>query len=160
MKNHPVRVYPLKEHLNREDQLAWKIASVPVDVAPVYLKATDMVINRVIDNTSVAIAAANRESPTAARAQALAHPREKGARFLGCNANISVDAERTAWVNQRADYIRKFQTLSEGLLSEGEQERFLSLVQNLPNLSAAQVADINVEMDLAKLNNCINKGIF
>ena len=55
---------------------------------------------------------------------------------------------------------KKMQTLSEGLLSEGEQERFLSLVQNLPNLSAAQVADINVEMDLAKLYVCINKGIF
>ena len=80
MKNYPVRVYPSKEHLNREKQLA--------------------------------------------------------------------------------DFIRKFQTLSEGLLTEVEQERFLSLVQNLPNLSAAQVADINVEMDLAKLNVCINKGIF
>ena len=71
-----------------------------------------------------------------------------------------MDAEWAAWANQRADYIRKFQPLSEGLLSEREQERFLSLVQNLPNLSAAQVADINLEMDLAKLNVCINKGIF
>ena len=160
MKNHPSRVYPSKEHLNREDQLAWKIASVAVDVAPVDFKATDMVINRIIDNTSVAIAAANWEPPTAARAQALAHPREKGVRFLGCNANISVDVELSAWANQRADYIRKFQTLSEGLLTEGEQECFLSLVQNLPNLSAAQVGDINVELDLAKPNVCINKGIF
>ena len=50
---------------------------------------------------------------------------------------------------QRADYIRKFQTLSEGILSEGKQERFFSLVQNLPNPSAAQLADINAEMDLA-----------
>lgn len=61
---------------------------------------------------------------------------------------------------QRADYIRKFQTLCEGLVSEGEQDRFLSLVQNLPNLSVEQVADINVEMDLSELNVCINKGIF
>ena len=71
-----------------------------------------------------------------------------------------MDAERAAWANQRADYIRKVQTLSEGLFSEGEQERFLSLVQNFPNLSTAQVADINVEMNLAKLNVCMNKGIF
>ena len=71
-----------------------------------------------------------------------------------------MDAKWAAWANQRADYIRKFQTLSEGLLSERKQERFLSLVQNLPNLKAAQVADINVEMDLAKLKVCINKGIF
>lgn len=160
MKNHLGRVYPSKEHLHREDQLAWKIAAVAVDVAPGDLKATDMVIDRIIDNTSAAIAAAYREPPTAARAQALVHPREKGARLLGCNANISVDAEWAAWANQRADYIRKLQTLSEGLLSEREQERFLSLVQNLPNLSAAQVADINVEIDVAKLNVCINKGIF
>ena len=61
---------------------------------------------------------------------------------------------------QRSDYIRKFQTLSEGLVSEGEQDRFLSMVQNLPNLSVEQVADINVEMDLSELNVCINKGIF
>ena len=51
MKNYPVRVYPSKERLNREDQLAWKIASVAVDVALVDLQATDMVINRIIDNT-------------------------------------------------------------------------------------------------------------
>ena len=160
MKNYPVRVYPSKERLNREDQLAWKIASVAVDVAPVDLQATDMVINRIIDNTFLAIAAANGEPPEAARAQALTHPREKGVRFLGCNANISVDAEWAAWANQRADYIRKVQTLSEGLFSEREQERFLSLVQNFPNLSTAQVADINVEMNLAKLNVCMKKGIF
>ena len=110
MKNHPVVVYPSKEHLNREDQPAWKITSAAVDVAPVDLKPTDMVINRIIDNTSVAKAAANR----GAKAQALAYPREKGARFLGCNANIS-SAGRLH---------RKFQTLSEGILSEGEQERF------------------------------------
>ena len=114
MKNHPVKVYPSKEHLKREDQLAWKIASVAFDVASVDLKATDMLINRIIDHTSVAIAAASREPPTAARAQALAHPREIGARFLGCNANISVNAEWAAWANQRADYIGKVQTLSEG----------------------------------------------
>ncbi len=102
MKNHLVRVYPSKEQLNREDQLAWKLASVASDTAPNDLQATDMVINRIIDNASVALAAANREPPTAARAQALAHPREKGARLLGCNKNISVDAEWAAWANGTA----------------------------------------------------------
>ena len=81
MKNYPARVYPSKERLNRKDQLAWKIASVAVDVAPVDLQATDMVINRIIDNTFLAIAAANGEPPEAARAQALTHPREKGYAF-------------------------------------------------------------------------------
>ena len=102
MKNHLVRVYPSKEQLNREDQLAWKLASVASDTAPNDLQATDMVINRIIDNASVALAAANREPPTAARAQALAHPREKGARLLGCNKDISVDAEWAAWANGTA----------------------------------------------------------
>ena len=102
MKNHLVKVYPSKEHLNREDQLAWKLASVASDTAPNDLQATDMVINRIIDNASVALAAANREPPTAARAQALAHPREKGARLLGCNKDISVDAEWAAWANGTA----------------------------------------------------------
>ena len=34
MKNHTVRVYPSKENLPREDQLAWKFAQVAVDPAP------------------------------------------------------------------------------------------------------------------------------
>lgn len=79
MKLHKVRVYPSKEKLAREDQLAWKIAAVASDHAPVDPVAQDMVINRIIDNAAVALAAINRWLVASARSQALAHPRTNGA---------------------------------------------------------------------------------
>ena len=102
MKDHIVRVYPSKEDLPRDDQLAWKIALVASDPAPIDDDAAGMVINRIIDNASVAIAAANREPPTAARAQALAHPRDGGAAVFGCGPDVRVDAEWAAWANGTA----------------------------------------------------------
>ena len=60
MKNHTVRVYPSKENLPREEQLAWKLAQIAVDPAPIDPAVEDMVINRIIDNASVAIASVNR----------------------------------------------------------------------------------------------------
>ncbi len=62
----------------------------------------------------------------------------------------------------RADYIRKFETLTEGLVSAAEQTRFLDLVQRLPELTADEVGAINVALDGAELV-CArrdNKGIF
>ena len=62
----------------------------------------------------------------------------------------------------RADYIRKFETLTEGLITPSERGRFLDLVQRLPSLSAAEVAMMNVVLDGAELINGKrdNKGIF
>ena len=74
MKNHSVKVYLSKQNLKKEDQLAWKIAAVAADPVEVETAVTDMVINRIIDNASVAIAAINRPPVAHARAQALAHP--------------------------------------------------------------------------------------
>jgi 2-methylcitrate dehydratase len=102
MKNHIVRTRPSKENLPREDQLAWKIAGVAVDSVAVDDAVTDMVINRIIDNASVAIAAINRNPPAAARAQALAHPRDGGATVLGLPSDCRVDAEWAAWANGTA----------------------------------------------------------
>ena len=79
MQNHKVRVYPSKEHLAKENQLAWKIAEVAADPVAVEPAVTDMVINRMIDNASVAIAAINRTPVGNARSQALCHPRQGGA---------------------------------------------------------------------------------
>ena len=56
MNNHIVKVYPSKQELKREDQLAWKIAAVASDPVGVDDDVTDMVINRMIDNASVAMA--------------------------------------------------------------------------------------------------------
>ena len=58
MKNHTVKVYPSKQELKREDQLAWKIAAVAADPVEIDDDVTDMVINRIIDNASVAMASA------------------------------------------------------------------------------------------------------
>jgi len=102
MKNHTVRTYSSKENLAREDELAWKLAALAVDPVPVDDDVVDMVINRIIDNASVAIAAINRSPPAAARAQALAHPREGGATVFGVPNEQKFDAEWAAWANGTA----------------------------------------------------------
>src|ERR1700722_10313253 len=78
MITHHVKVYPSKVPLPKAEQLAWKIASVATDKAPILPDVADMVANRIIDNASVAIAAINREPVANARTQALAHPRGPG----------------------------------------------------------------------------------
>jgi 2-methylcitrate dehydratase len=75
MITHKVKVYPSKVSLPKTQQLAWKLASVATEKAPILPEVAEMVINRVIDNASVAIAAINREPVANARSQALAHPR-------------------------------------------------------------------------------------
>lgn len=102
MKDHIVRVYPSREDLPREEQFAWKIASVASDPAPVDDAAADMVINRIIDNASVAIASVNRQPPAAARAMALCHPRENGAVIFGLPSDVTISAEWAAWANGTA----------------------------------------------------------
>jgi 2-methylcitrate dehydratase len=72
---HHVKVSPSKVALAKSDQLAWKIAAVASGNSPIDSAAGEMVINRIIDNASVAIAAINRTPVANARTQALAHPR-------------------------------------------------------------------------------------
>src|SRR5690606_38101226 len=60
MKIHPVRTYRSDENLAREDQLAWKIAEVASENIEATDAVADMVINRVIDNASVAVASLTR----------------------------------------------------------------------------------------------------
>jgi 2-methylcitrate dehydratase len=94
-----VKVYPSKVPLPKTEQLAWKLASVATDKAPVLPEVAEMVINRVIDNASVAIAAINREPVANARTQALAHPRAKGAAVFGVASEQRFDCEWAAWAN-------------------------------------------------------------
>ena len=56
---HSVKVYPSKIHLPKKKQLAWKIAEIASDNAKLNKDSVDMVINRMIDNASVAIASLN-----------------------------------------------------------------------------------------------------
>jgi 2-methylcitrate dehydratase len=99
--SHTVRVYPATEPCPREVQLAFKIASVAADPAPIDAAVTDMVINRIIDNAAVAIAAINREPVANARSQALCHPANgrAGAAVFGLPSNQTFDPAWAAWAN-------------------------------------------------------------
>jgi len=126
MTTHHVKVYPSKIPLPKAEQLAWKIASVATDEAPILPEVAEMVANRIIDNAAVAIAAINREPVANARAQALAHPRGDsgtdvpsartsfstaqkltgetpvpltGATVFGVPSNQRFDCEWAAWAN-------------------------------------------------------------
>ena len=102
MKNHTVKVYPSKQELKREDQFAWKIAAVAADPVDVDDDVTDMVINRMIDNASVAMASVNRRPVANARAMAICHPRDGGATIFGMPADQRFGAEWAAWANGTA----------------------------------------------------------
>ena len=102
MQIHPVRVHPSKAQLPREEQLAWKIASVAADVVPVQADVAELIINRIIDNAAVAIAAINRGPAVAARAMALGHPRNDGATVIGVASRQSFSPEWAAWANGTA----------------------------------------------------------
>ncbi|MDD2795431.1 MmgE/PrpD family protein [Acidocella sp.] len=102
MKLNEVRVYPSKVTLKREDQLAWKIAGVAADKVAVTKDVTDMIINRIIDNASVAIASVNRHPAVSARGGALGHPRKGGAQIFGAPARVTVSPEWAAWANGTA----------------------------------------------------------
>jgi 2-methylcitrate dehydratase len=102
VKNHTVKVYPSKQELKREDQFAWKIAAVAADPVDVDDDVTDMVINRMIDNASVAMASVNRRPVANARAMAICHPRDDGATIFGMPADQRFCAEWAAWANGTA----------------------------------------------------------
>ena len=102
MRNITVKVHPSKANLKKKDQLAWKIAEIASDKAKINKDAVEMVINRIIDNASVAIASFNRKPVVSARNMAVAHPRKTGANIFGLNINTKVDCEWAAWANGTA----------------------------------------------------------
>lgn len=99
MKSHKVRTYKSAENLVREDQLAWKIAAVAADDAPLDADVVEMIGNRIIDNAAVAAASLARRPVVSARAQALAHPFLPGATVFGLPADRRVSPEWAAWAN-------------------------------------------------------------
>ena len=99
---HKVKVYPSKIKLDKKKQLAWKIAEIASDNAKLNKKSVDMVINRIIDNASVAIASLNRKSVISSREMAAAHSRKNGATIFGVNSNLKFDCEWAAWTNGTA----------------------------------------------------------
>ena len=99
---HKVKVYPSKIHLPKKKQLAWKIAEIASDNAKLNKDAIEMVINRIIDNASVAIASLNRKPVVSSREMALKHSRKNGATLFGLNKKLKFDCEWAAWSNGTA----------------------------------------------------------
>ena len=99
MIDYEVRTHRSDEMLAREDQLAWRIAEVASDPAPLDDEVLDMVVNRVIDNAAVGVASLTRASVGAARAQALRHPHQPGATVMGLGRGQRVAPEWAAWAN-------------------------------------------------------------
>src|SRR3954470_6885176 len=102
MKLHGVKVHPSKAELARQDQLAWKIAAVAADRVPVERDVTAMIVNRVIDNAAVAIAAIHRRPVVSARDMALGHPLRDAATVFGVATGKRVSPEWAAWANGTA----------------------------------------------------------
>ena len=102
MNTFHVRVYQSKEILPKEQQLAWKLSKIATDKTPIDREVTEMIINRIIDNAAVAIAAINRNPVANARSQALSHPRNNGANIFGLANDKLFDAEWAAWANGTA----------------------------------------------------------
>jgi 2-methylcitrate dehydratase len=100
--NNHVRVYRSEEDLPREEQLAWKIAQVAVDPVEVESEVVEMIINRIIDNASVAAASLTRGPIIAARAQAFSHPVStggQGSTVFGAELDHRTSPEWAAWAN-------------------------------------------------------------
>ncbi len=102
MQMHEVRVHPSKSPLKREDHLAWKIAAVAADKVAVEKDVAAMIINRIIDNAAVAIAAINRRPVISARGMAIGHPRRGGATVFGLPGGRGFSPEWAAWANGTA----------------------------------------------------------
>ncbi|RZI95165.1 MAG: MmgE/PrpD family protein [Microbacterium sp.] len=99
---HHVRVYRSEEELPRAEQLAHKIAEVAADPVAVEPDVVDMIINRVIDNASVAAASLTRAPVSAARQQALDHAVSRGghgATVFGVDNATRTSPEWAAWAN-------------------------------------------------------------
>ena len=99
---HKVKVYPSKKYLPKKKQLAWKLAEIASDKSKLNKKSVDMVINRIIDNASVAIASLNRKAVIASREMSLKHPKNSGATLFGINSKLKFDCEWAAWSNGTA----------------------------------------------------------
>lgn len=101
MIDHEVRTHKSAEDFPIEEHLAYKIAKVAVDPVEVPEDAKEMIINRIIDNASVAVASYARRPVTTARVMAEAHPVDNGgAEVFGIDGKYS--AEWAAFANGTA----------------------------------------------------------
>lgn len=102
MRTFRLRVAPSSRTPRREEQLAWAFAEASAATPGPEPEVAAMVINRVIDNAGVAVAAIGRRPVACARRQAVAHPRPGGATVFGLPRGATVHAEWAAWANGSA----------------------------------------------------------
>ncbi|MBV5269557.1 MAG: MmgE/PrpD family protein [Afipia sp.] len=61
---------------------------------------------------------------------------------------------------KRPDYIRKFRTLSDGIIAPSKQDRFIATVERLPSLKAGELTDLTFTVDARLLGRNPARGIF
>ena len=61
---------------------------------------------------------------------------------------------------QRPDYIKKFRTLSDGVIAPSEQDRFIATVERLTSLKAGELTDLTFTVDAKLLGSRSSHGIF
>ena len=97
MKTHTVRTHRSAEDFPKDEHLAWKVAEIATDPVEVQADTTEMIVNRIIDNASVAAASLTRRPVSNARAQAFSHPYSPGSTVFGIGGTFS--PEWAAWAN-------------------------------------------------------------
>jgi 2-methylcitrate dehydratase len=61
---------------------------------------------------------------------------------------------------RRENYIEKFRTLAEGIVTPAEQDRFLALIERLPSLKPDELVGLTLPVDPARRGDNPAKGIF
>lgn len=102
MQQHRVCVYPSAQTPPRSELLAWKLAAIAAASELPEQDVVDMIVNRVIDNSGVAMAGLMRGPVVNARAQARAHPHRGGATVYGLRADERISCEWATWANTTA----------------------------------------------------------
>ena len=99
MKSYPIKIQQPGQKLDKEEQLAWRIASMASQDWNLTNAISEMVGNRIIDNAGVAVAAINREAVKIARSQAMQFQNDTGATLFGLDHNKKFDCQWAAWAN-------------------------------------------------------------
>ena len=62
----------------------------------------------------------------------------------------------------RPDYVGKFSTMTKDIIQPAEHTRFIDLCERLPQLSVAEVGQLNVQLDSARITHSDrdSEGIF
>ena len=61
---------------------------------------------------------------------------------------------------KRSNYIKKFKTLTDNIISHKESLRFINIVQKLKKLKKGQLEKLNIEVNKKYLKKSHRKGIF